>query len=78
MMIGIALCPIVPVNVKDFQTEATVNELISFQGDVAGREPTIREKPAAAAFLAQFYNGVENVFSHFKSSLSDYMEKIKD
>jgi hypothetical protein len=29
------------------------------QGDVASREPTVREKTAAAAFLAQFYNGVE-------------------
>ncbi len=28
---------------------------------MADREPTIREKTAAAAFLAQFYNGVENI-----------------
>jgi hypothetical protein len=32
--------------------ESTVNELLSLQGDVAGREPTVREKTAAAAFLA--------------------------
>lgn len=41
--------------------ESTVNELISLEGDVAGREPTVREKTAAAAFLAQFYSGVENI-----------------
>ena len=38
-----------------------VNELASLQHDLAGREPTVREKTAAAAFLAQFYNGIENV-----------------
>ena len=41
--------------------ESTVNELLSLQEDVADREPTVREKTAAAAFLAQFYNGVENI-----------------
>jgi hypothetical protein len=48
--------------------EATVRELLALQHDVAGREPTVREKTAAAAFLAQFYNGVENILkriSHF-------------
>jgi hypothetical protein len=34
---------------------ATVNELLALQADVADREPTVREKTAAAAFLAQFY-----------------------
>jgi hypothetical protein len=41
--------------------EATVNELLALQRDVAHREPTVREKTAAAAFLAQFYNGIENI-----------------
>ena len=41
--------------------EATVRELLALQRDLAGREPTVREKTAAAAFLAQFYSGVENV-----------------
>ena len=41
--------------------EATVRELSALQHDLAGREPTVREKTAAAAFLAQFYNGVENI-----------------
>ena len=41
--------------------EATVNELLALQEDVARREPTVREKTAAAAFLAQFYTGIENI-----------------
>lgn len=36
-------------------------ELDSLSRDVAGREPTVREKTAAAAFLAQFYTSVENI-----------------
>jgi len=41
--------------------ETTVNELLALQQDIARREPTVREKTAAAAFLAQFYNGIENI-----------------
>jgi hypothetical protein len=38
-----------------------VEELEALRRDVAGREPTVREKTAAAAFLAQFYSGIENI-----------------
>jgi hypothetical protein len=38
-----------------------VNELELLRHDLAGREPTIRERTAAASFLAQFYTGVENI-----------------
>lgn len=41
--------------------EATVTELLALRRDVAHREPTVRERTAAAAFLAQFYNGIENI-----------------
>ena len=41
--------------------EMTVDELMALQRDIAHREPTTREKTAAAAFLAQFYNGLENI-----------------
>ena len=40
---------------------AIVNELSAIQHDVADRKPTVREKTAAAAFLAQFYMGIENI-----------------
>jgi len=39
--------------------ESTVSELLALQSDLAGKEPTVREKTAAGAFLAQFYSGVE-------------------
>lgn len=38
-----------------------INELLSLKKDISTREPTLREKTAAAAFLAQWYNGIENV-----------------
>jgi hypothetical protein len=41
--------------------EMTVNELLALHQDVAHREPTVRENAAAAAFLAQFYGGIENI-----------------
>ncbi len=41
--------------------ELTVAELRSLRLDVTGREPTVREKTAAASFLAQFYGGAENI-----------------
>ena len=41
--------------------EMTVNELLALHQDVAHRKPTVRESAAAAAFLAQFYSGIENI-----------------
>ncbi len=41
--------------------QATLQELELLRKDVAGREPTVREKTAAAAFMAQFYGGIENI-----------------
>jgi hypothetical protein len=40
--------------------QQVADELESLRRDVAGREPTVREKTAAAAFVAQFYSGIEN------------------
>ncbi len=41
--------------------QQVVHELQSLRRDLADREPTVREKTAAAAFLAQFYSGIENI-----------------
>jgi hypothetical protein len=41
--------------------QQVAHELEALRRDVAGREPTVREKTAAAAFLAQFYSGIENI-----------------
>jgi len=41
--------------------DGVVKELVSLNRDLSNREPTIREKTAAAGFLAQFYNGIENI-----------------
>jgi hypothetical protein len=41
--------------------EAVLSELEALRRDVSGRTPTVRETTAAAAFLAQFYGGAENI-----------------
>ena len=41
--------------------EMTLVELMALDRDLTNRSPTVREKTAAAAFLAQFYGGVENI-----------------
>ena len=40
---------------------ATVHELTELDRDLAGAAPSMREKAAAAVFLAQFYTGIENI-----------------
>ena len=41
--------------------QITVDELVSLHQDMVNKEPTLRDKTAAAAFLSQFYNGLENI-----------------
>ena len=41
--------------------EKIVHGLIALRQDVSHSEPTVREKAASAAFLAQFYDGTENI-----------------
>ena len=58
-MTGDDLCEEISIELE--QLDLVVEELSSLRSDVAGREPSLREKTAAAAFLAQFYGGVENI-----------------
>ncbi len=46
--------------------ERTMAELASLSSDVAGRAPATREVAAAGLFLANFYNGVENVLKRIR------------
>jgi len=58
------------INIEMELIETTLQELLALSKDVAGKEPTVREKTAAAAFMAQFYSGVENILkriSYFNS-----------
>ena len=41
--------------------QRVVDELLSIHKDVGSGEPSLRELMAAGAFLASFYNGVENI-----------------
>ena len=41
--------------------ETVLDEFGAFYEDVKGRDVSVREKTAAAAFLAQFYSGIENI-----------------
>lgn len=47
--------------------ELIVAELIQLYSDVSGNDPSLREKTAAGAFLAHFYNGVENILKRICS-----------
>ncbi len=41
--------------------ETTIRELSLLRQELQERQPSIREKTAASAFLAQFYTGIENI-----------------
>ena len=49
------------INIELEFIESILQELAALRKDVADRVPTVREKTAAAAFLAQFYGGIENI-----------------
>ena len=58
------------MNVADLREEIAIElenlglvvaEVRALRAELGDREPSVREKTAAAAFLAQFYTGVENV-----------------
>jgi len=48
-------------NILQENIETVVKEVIALRNDLGPREPTVREKTAGAAFLSEFYNGIENI-----------------
>ena len=49
------------INIELELIENIVAELLSLDRDIKGKEPSLRERTAAAAFMAQFYGGIENI-----------------
>lgn len=58
------------INIEIELIESILREISSLCKDIADREPTTREKTAAAAFLAQFYGGVENILKRISKFYS--------
>ncbi len=42
-------------------------EIVALRDDLGYREATLREKTAAAGFLSQFYNGIENILKRISA-----------
>lgn len=49
------------ISIEIEMIENIIQELLALHEEVANREPTTREKTAAATFLAQFYSAIENI-----------------
>ena len=58
------------INIEIELIEGILREILSLRKDIADREPTTREKTAAAAFLAQFYGGIENILKRISKFYS--------
>ena len=58
------------INIEIEMIESILQELSELLRDLSGKDPSMREKIAAAAFIAQFYSGIENILkriSHYYS-----------
>lgn len=49
------------INIEIEAIRDILQELLALHIDIGEREPAVREKTAAAAFMAQFYGGIENI-----------------
>jgi len=55
--------------------ETIVSELVALRKDTEDRIPANREKTAASAYLAQFYNGVENILKRISVFFNEPLPK---
>ena len=55
-----------------------INELLQLHKELVNREPTVREITAAGAFLAQFYNGIENIINRFYKYFGKTLHQTPD
>jgi len=53
----------ISIELEHLQT--IINKLLNLRKELFNQKPTKREITAAGAFLAQFYNGVENILKRF-------------
>jgi len=53
------------IDIEFESLETIVTELLKLRQEVGNEIPSIRDLTAASAFLAQFYNGIENILKRF-------------
>ncbi len=58
--------------------QIVIDELLKLRNELTNHEPTTREKTAAGAFLAQFYNGIENILKRFYKYFSKSIQSSVD
>lgn len=66
------------IDIEFESLEITVTELLKLRQEVGDEIPSIRDLTAARAFLAQFYNGVENILKRFYRFLNKPLPKGAD
>jgi len=66
------------IDIEFESLETVVAELLKLRQDVGDKKPSVRDLTAASAFLAQFYNGVENILKRFYRFLNKPLPKGVD
>jgi hypothetical protein len=51
----------IQIEIEFRMMEKVINEVMNLKTDALNQSPTIREIAAASSFLAQFYNGIDNI-----------------
>lgn len=66
------------IDIEFESLETVVAELLKLRQEVGEKNPSVRDLTAASAFLAQFYNGVENILKRFYRFLNKPLPKGAD